>query len=274
MPIMFSYSQPEVKKFLSRVFRRVRYEVEGLEHLPWAGPAILIMNHTGWEEILLTLLTVPRPIKIVGMHELMFLDDPTSRARIFDTTYAKDFGPVRRALTTFLGKLLGEAVRRQLREFGFIPARVFTETWRPILGSNGIRETLHALESGEVVLIFPEGGYKRDGVMRPFKRGLGLLLRLLHRRGLPVPVVAAAQHTASCISPTLSNRYVPRLVFGSPLTFNSDSCSPHTFDETVVRTLQDQVNALLPRAWPDAPPQTYFLRASDPPLGVKESLSR
>ncbi len=257
MRIVFPYSQSQIRKLLSRIFSRVRCEVEGLEQLPSEGPAILIMNHTGWEEILFTILTVPRRLRIVGMRELMYLDEPASRARIFDTAYAKDFSLIRRRLTIGLENLLGETVRRQLQEFGFIPTRVFTETWRPLLGGNGIREMVYALEAGELLLVFPEGSYKRAGVMDPFKRGLGLLLRLLDRRGLQVPVVPAAQHTVDCISLTLGARYVPRLVFGPPVTFQYDGQLPRCFDETVVRALQDRINELLPRAWPDHPPQSY-----------------
>jgi 1-acyl-sn-glycerol-3-phosphate acyltransferase len=254
---MFPYPQTQIKNFLRRVFSRVRYEVAGLEHLPDSGPAIIIMNHTGWEEILFAILTVPRPLKIVGMRELMYLDDARSLARAFDTRYAKNFGPVRRQLTTLLGALLGGAIRRQLRAFGYLPTKVFAPNWPPTLGSNGMREIVQALASGEIVLIFPEGGYKRDGVMSPFKRGLGLILRLLARRGLQVPIIPAAQHTANCISLSLGNRYLPQLVFGPPSIFNLGEDAGESFDETIVRQLQDQVSALLPRVWPEPPPQNY-----------------
>jgi 1-acyl-sn-glycerol-3-phosphate acyltransferase len=252
----------QIKKILTRVFARVRFEVEGLENLPIKGPAILVMNHTGWEEILFSILAVQRQVKFMGMRELVYLDDPISRARIFDTAYAKDFGRVRRGLTILLGDLLGGIVRRLALDFGYIPARVFTDAWRPVLGSNGIRESLQALRSGELVLMFPEGGYNRNGVMTPFKLGIGLLLRLLDRRGIQPPIIPAAQHTADSISLMLSNRYVPRLVVGSPLYLKPDDSSPRAFDESAARILQDQVNALLPQAWPDGPPQTYFLGPS------------
>jgi len=259
---MFPYHQPQIKNFLRRVFSRMRYKVEGLEHMPHSGPAIIIMNHTGWEEILLAILAVPRSLKIVGMRELMYLDDARSLARIFDTAYAKDFGPARCHFTTLLGALLGGAIRRQLREFGYLPTKVFTENWPPMLGSNGLREVVQALEGGEIVLIFPEGGYQRDGIMRPFKPGLGLILRLLDRRGLRVPIIPAAQHTAGCISFSLGTRYLARLTFGPPLIFNPGENSTRSFDQHVVRTLQDQVNAMLPRVWLELPPQNYALEST------------
>jgi 1-acyl-sn-glycerol-3-phosphate acyltransferase len=254
---MLSFSQSQVKLMLSRLFHRVRYEVEEIDHIPRKGPAILIMNHTGWEEILFTILAVPRPLKIVGMRELIYLDDATSMARVFDTGYAQDFGPLRRRLAILFGKLLGRAIRRRFLEFGYIPTRIFTDTWRPALGGNGIREVVRALEEGNLVLFFPEGGYKRDGVMRPFKLGLGLTLRLLGRRGIQAPVIPVAQHTADSISIKLSNRYIPRLVFGRPIVFSIDRHSSRAFDEEAIRALQEEVNALLPLAWPDHPPQTY-----------------
>ncbi|RMG46336.1 MAG: 1-acyl-sn-glycerol-3-phosphate acyltransferase [Acidobacteria bacterium] len=248
-----------IKGILSRIFGRLRCDVEGLEHVPQSGPAILTMNHTGWEEILCAILIVPRPMRIIGIRELMYLDDPVGRARIFDSAYGRGFGPVRRGLTILLGNALGGVIRRWLREFGFIPARVFTPAWPPLLGSNGWRETVAALAAGELVLLFPEGGYKRDGVMRPFKPGLGMLVRWLNRRHLDVPIVPIAQRTAGCVSWTLGHRYTPRLVFGPPLTFTFDGGNRRAFDERVARTVQDRIDALLRRAWPDAPPQTYRL---------------
>jgi 1-acyl-sn-glycerol-3-phosphate acyltransferase len=254
---MIPLSQSQVKIMLSRLFYRVGYEVEGIDHIPRQGPAILIMNHTGWEEILFTILATPRPLKIVGMRELIYLDEAASMARVFDTGYAQDFGPLRRHLALLFGKLLGGAIRRRFLEFGYIPTKIFTDNWRPVLGGNGIREVVRALEEGNLVLFFPEGGYKRDGVMRPFKLGLGLILRLLGRHGIQAPVIPAAQHTADSISIKLSNRYIPRLVFGRPIVFSIDRHSSRTFDENAIWTLQREVSALLPLAWPDHPPQTY-----------------
>ncbi|MCI0391517.1 MAG: 1-acyl-sn-glycerol-3-phosphate acyltransferase [Acidobacteria bacterium] len=215
------------------------------------------MNHTGWEEILFTILAVSRPLRVVGMHELMYLDEARSMARIFDTGYAKEFGPLRRHLAILFGKLLGRAIRRQLREFGYIPTRIFTDSWRPSLGSNGIREAVQALETGNLLLCFPEGGYKRDGVMRPFKLGLGLILRLLERHGMQAPIIPVAQRTANSISTALNNRYIPRLVFGPPIVFNVDGCSSRNFDGEVISALQDRVNNLLPLVWPDHPLHKY-----------------
>jgi 1-acyl-sn-glycerol-3-phosphate acyltransferase len=254
---MLPFSHAQVNHLLRRIFGRVRYEVEGLEHVPQAGPGLIIMNHTGWEEILLTILSVPRPLRIMGMRELMFLDDEKSLARLFDTAYARNFGPARRSLIKLGGRLLGARLRDQLREMGYIPTRVFAENWRPILGCHGIREAVQSLTAGELVLIFPEGGYKRDGVMYPFKRGLALMLRLLARRGIKVPVIPAAQHTANSISLTLGNRYIPYLVIGPPMVFTPGSYSTGDFDQTIICALQDQVTALLSRAWVDYPPQNY-----------------
>jgi 1-acyl-sn-glycerol-3-phosphate acyltransferase len=237
---MVHFSQSQVKSILTRLFRRVSYDLDGIDHIPRQGPAILIMNHTGWEEILIAILALDRHLKIVGMRELMYLDEARSMDRVFDTGYARDFGPLRSRLAIFFGKLLGRAIRRQLREFGYIPTRIFTDKWHPVLGGNGIREVVRALEEGNLVLLFPEGGYKRDGVMRPFKPGLSLILRLLERRGIRVPVIPAAQRTADSITPTLSNRYIPRLIFGRPITFNVDGVA----DEDRIRMLQEEVNSL------------------------------
>jgi 1-acyl-sn-glycerol-3-phosphate acyltransferase len=254
------YSQ--ARGLLSRLLARVQYDVEGLDYVPSPGPAIVVMNHTGWEEILLAMLAIPRPMRIVGMHDLAYLDDPRSRARIFDTGYATGMGSVQRRLLAVLGRRYGARVRGLAREFGYIPARVFSPTWRPVLGSNGIGDVLRALEAGEVVLLFPEGGYRRNGVMTPFKPGIGLIVRMSQRRGLRIPIVPVAQHTAGCLTLTLRNRFVPRMSIGTPVILNADGGSPDAFDAYAARYLQDRVNAELHRAWPDAPPQTYELGVS------------
>jgi len=249
------YSQ--AKGLLSRWLTRVHYEVEGVEHVPSTGPAIVVMNHTGWEEILLAILVIPRPLHIVGMHDLVHLDDPRSQERIFDTGYAAGMGVVQRRLLILLGRRFGARIRQLAREFGYIPSRVFSPTWHPVLGSNGIAEIVRALEAGEVVFLFRGGGYRRNGVMTPFKRGIGLILRLLHRRGIRVPIVPVAQRTAGCLSITLTNRFVPRMAIGMPVVLEPDGSAADGFDAYAARHLQDRVNALLESVWPDAPTQTY-----------------
>jgi 1-acyl-sn-glycerol-3-phosphate acyltransferase len=258
-----SYSRyVEARSVLSRWLARVRCEVDGLERLPSTGPAIVIMNHTGWEEILLAIVTNPRPMRIVGMHDLVHLDDERSRARIFDTGYAAGMGVIQRRLLVALGKRYGARVRRLAREVGYIPARVFSPTWHPVLGTNSIREIVRALDAGEVVLLFPEGGYRRNGVMTPFKRGIGLIVRLAQRRGIRVPIVPVAQHTAGCMTIALTNRFVPRMAIGLPVVLEMDGFTPEAFDAHAARHLQDRVNELLQRAWPDAPEQTYAAKES------------
>ena len=252
----------QAKGLLSRLLRRARYEVDGLERLPSTGPAIVIMNHTGWEEILLAIVAIPRPLRIVGMHDLVHLDDARSRARIFDTGYAAGMGAIQRRLLVSLGGRYGARVRRLAREFGYIPARVFSPTWRPVLGANGIRDIVRALEEGEVVLLFPEGGYRRNGVMTPFKPGIGLIVRLAQRSGLRVPIVPVAQRTAGCLTVTLTNAFVPRMAIGSPVVLDTDGFTPEAFDAHAARHLQDRVSELLECVWPDAPRQTYLTKES------------
>jgi hypothetical protein len=83
---MFPFSQSQVKNFLSPVFHWVGYQVEGIEHVPGEGPAVIVMNHTGWEEILFLILMTPRPLKIVGMRELIYFNEARSLERVFDSS--------------------------------------------------------------------------------------------------------------------------------------------------------------------------------------------
>ena len=280
MPVTVPAAEPsdsrylEARSVLSRWLARVRCEVEGLERVPSTGPAIVVMNHTGWEEILVAIVTIPRPMRIVGMHDLVHLDDERSRARIFDTGYAAGMGVIQRRLLVALGKRYGARVRRLSRQFGYIPTRVFSPTWHPVLGTNGIREIVRALDAGEVVLLFPEGGYRRNGVMTPFKRGIGLIVRLAQRRGIRVPIVPVAQHTAGCLTIALTNRFVPRMSIGPPILLDPDRFSPNAFDAFAAQHLQEAVDVQLRRAWPDAPMQTYQSRSQIEPSAASLESSR
>jgi 1-acyl-sn-glycerol-3-phosphate acyltransferase len=54
-------------------------------------------------------------------------------------------------------------------------------------GAAGVRGVIERLESGEAVLVFPEGARTRDGAMGGFKKGLVLIIQ---RSGCPVVPVA------------------------------------------------------------------------------------
>jgi 1-acyl-sn-glycerol-3-phosphate acyltransferase len=244
----FPYPQPEARRILARWARGWRYEVEGLEHLPAEGAAILVLNHTGWEEILLTILALPRSFRFVGLHELLYLDDPLSWERLFETVHFSDVTPAQRRLAVELGRLCGEVVRLELTSFGFIPIQLRNQVRSHHVGTNGFRRMLQSLSRGELLVLFPEAGLSRQGILRPFRQGTAVLLRWAERAGLRVPVIPAAQHSAGSITWTLRPRSGARLVLGEPEFFATEGRSPEAFDAEVTLRLEERVARLLPRA--------------------------
>lgn len=255
----FPYPHAESCRILQRGFRRLRYHIEGADNIPTEGPVLLIMNHTGWEEVLLTILSARRPIKFVGIHEELYLDEELSWERLFETVHFDNMGPRGRALCKLLGRQLGDAIRQQLLAFGFIPTHVRSHIRGLHVGTNGFREVMRCLAEGEMIVLFPEGGIHRQGEMLPFRPGLGLILRRAERMGIPLRVLPAGQHCAGAVSWTLGTAFEPRLVYGQPLQLSGAGQAAAEFDRFVTRHLQEQVHALMVRAWAPAapPPQSY-----------------
>lgn len=110
-----------------------RLRVRGLEHLPAAGGALLVSNHVSWLDGLLVLVASPRRVRMLA-----------------DARHVESWW-----------------IRPLARLAGVIPIHH---------GPKALAEALHmagaAIEQGELVCIFPEGGITRTGQLMPFKRGL------------------------------------------------------------------------------------------------------
>jgi 1-acyl-sn-glycerol-3-phosphate acyltransferase len=128
-----------------------RMKVEGLEHLPESGPAVLVCNHVSFVDWLLISSACPRPIRFV-MHS-SFMKIPVlglffRRAKVIPIAGKSDNPDVLRAAY--------DTISKELRE-------------------------------GELVCIFPEGEITRTGRMNPFRRGIE---RILERDPVPVVPMA------------------------------------------------------------------------------------
>ena len=132
----------------SRLYRTVRgvlrqlgfgyfqLRVEGLQHIPREGGAILAGNHPNVLDGILLLIVCPRPVRFLVAEELFF------HPLLHGFFVGMDCIPVYRTKTHN-----GEA----------------------------LREAVAALERGEVVGIFPEGTTSDLGRMRSIRKGVGLL---------------------------------------------------------------------------------------------------
>ncbi|HEV3255552.1 MAG TPA: lysophospholipid acyltransferase family protein [Gemmataceae bacterium] len=124
---------------------------EGMEHVPVAGPALLIANHQSYLD--------PPLVGLAARRHLRFLARKT---------------------------LFGHAVfARLIRSLNAVPID------QEGLGLEGLRVILHHLKAGEAVLVFPEGERTHDGQLQPLRPGVQLLIKRARAPVVPVGIAGA-----------------------------------------------------------------------------------
>ena len=126
-----------------------RYKVKGVENIPAEGPAVLIANHSSWLDAMLTLLIVNRKMRTIAW----------------------------------------------AGNFSWYPLKKFAEFCSVILISGGpksirkgLQDARDALDNGELVCLFPEGGISTTCQLRKFKPGLFKILDEEHKDVPLVPI--------------------------------------------------------------------------------------
>jgi len=142
-PIFYRLCRGLVRQTIGRVFR---LRVEGLEHLPVRGPAIICPKHQRWEDIPVIGTTLPPPPHYIAKVELFRQ-------------------PVVREL---IGALGGVPMDRQ----------------NPRATLSSFRRLLPLLTKGSVIVVFPEGTYVTGRVGPGKHRLIQLLLKLQGQEGL------------------------------------------------------------------------------------------
>jgi 1-acyl-sn-glycerol-3-phosphate acyltransferase len=140
-------------RFLSWVLVNTMYriKVQGLEHIPEHGPALIVSNHVSFMDALVIGGSVRRPVRFVMDHNIFRIP---VMGFIFRTARAIPIAPAR------------EDPGALKKAFDQIDAE---------------------LADGEIVCIFPEGKLTRDGEMSEFKKGVE---RILERRPVTVVPMA------------------------------------------------------------------------------------
>ena len=128
-----------------------RLEQKGVEHLPEEGPAILVCNHVSYVDSLVISSACRRPIRFVMDHQIF--------------------------KTRGIGFLF-----RHARAIPIAPAKEDAA-----LMEAAFDEVARALEAGDLVAIFPEGGLTANGELQTFHPGVQ---RIVQRT--PVPVIPMA----------------------------------------------------------------------------------
>ena len=133
-----------------------RFKVQGDEHIPTQGAAILVCNHVSFIDAVLLMAASPRPIRFLMNH------------RIFRV-------PV-------LGWLFRLAMA--------IPIAPRAEN--PAAYDAAFAAAGQVLQDGDLLAIFPEGGITHDGTLQEFKGGIMKILENTSQQGLSVPVIPMA----------------------------------------------------------------------------------
>jgi 1-acyl-sn-glycerol-3-phosphate acyltransferase len=149
--MVMSSLSPTLYRFCREVLRstwvRVHpLEVEGLEHLPAAGPAIICPKHQRWEDILSVGLALPPPLHYIA------------KAELFVTPGQREF----------------------LRALGGVPV----DRKNPRATLSSFRQLLPILQKKAYVVLFPEGTYVPGRVGPGKHRLIQMLLKLQDRNGL------------------------------------------------------------------------------------------
>ncbi len=140
-------------------FYRVR--VRGVEHIPAAGPAVVVCNHVSYMDPFLLSASIRRPMRFVMYY------------KIFKIPILKSFFKNMKAIPIAAGH-----EDETIKKYAF--------------------EAVDAeLEAGNIVCIFPEGGITRDGDIQRFKPGIE---KIIERRAVPVIPVSLGRLWGSWFS--------------------------------------------------------------------------
>jgi len=153
-------------------------QVEGLEHLPAAGPAIICPKHQRWEDIVAVALALPPPLHYIAKAELF----------------------------VYPGQ------RQFLRALGGVPV----DRQNPRATLSSFRRLLPILQQKAYVVLFPEGTYVPGRVGQGKHRLIQMLLKLQDRNGLgllPFVPVGVSYH-----SRPRSEGFGVQVRIGPPLT--------------------------------------------------------
>jgi 1-acyl-sn-glycerol-3-phosphate acyltransferase len=133
-----------------------RFKVQGDEHIPTQGAAVLVCNHVSFVDAVLLMAASPRPIRFLMDHCIF-----------------------RVPLLGWLFKLA--------KAIPIAPQREDPAAYETAFDAAAV-----VLRDGDLLAIFPEGGITRDGSLQPFKGGVMKVLELAQADGLAVPVIPMA----------------------------------------------------------------------------------
>jgi 1-acyl-sn-glycerol-3-phosphate acyltransferase len=145
--VLYALAEILVRAVL-RLFLRV--QVEGRENIPEGG-AMVVSNHLSWTDTAFVLYAFPRGTRLWTM---------ANETTVFNTGWKRWLMP----------RLCVFPIRRN----------------RGMLDEAAVEHVYSLLNSGEKVLMFPEGAYGKDGELKPLKDGVGYFALNSQKPILPV----------------------------------------------------------------------------------------
>ena len=145
-------------RFVAWVLSRCvyRFRVQGDEHIPVTGAAILVCNHVSFVDAVLLMAASPRPIRFIMDYQIF-------RVPVLGWLFR-------------LAKAIPIAPRAQA----------------PAAYEAAFDAAARVLAEGDLLCIFPEGGITRDGTLQEFKGGIMKILERTTQQGTAVQVVPMA----------------------------------------------------------------------------------
>ncbi len=182
-----------------------RLKVSGIENIPSSGGVIIAANHLSYLDIPLLGYSLNRPANFIGKKGLFTI-------------------PV-------VGTLL--------RLLGGIPID------REKVDRTALREIIKRLNSGNIVVIYPEGTRSLNGRLQPGKPGVGFIIRMSGKKVVPAAITGTDK-----AMPVGSRRIKPYPVtirFGKPLDLSNVVKGPsdESLDVKITKEIMNNISALL-----------------------------
>ena len=188
------------------IFARVffRLKVSGVENIPLSGGVIIAANHFSYLDIPLLSYGLNRPANFIGKKQLFTI-------------------PVAGTL---------------LRLLGGIPID------REKIDRSALREIMKKLNSGNIVVIYPEGTRSHDGRLQPGKPGVGFIVRMSGKKVVPTAILGTDKAMPS--GSWFIRPHPVTIRFGAPLDFseNPQKSEKQGLDSQISQEIMAKIAAL------------------------------
>lgn len=201
-PVLYRVLRPPVRALLERFFD---LRIEGLEHLPPAGPYIIAANHHNYLDGVVLGVVAPEPIAFLVMPRVF-------RATPLHPSFHRHIGSIRINLA------------------------------RPDVGA--LRRALAALRQGKVVGIFPEGPFSVRGRLERGLPGVALLALRSGAPVVPAGVHGTYEALVNRRA-YVPRRHPLRVRFGPARRFASEDPHGRLARAGVTQRIMDDIASLL-----------------------------